>query len=123
MVGIARGLTSSGWDVYDVALYVEGAPTASERVVRFVATRPLTLPANLQGSLAVAGTGAAGTVAFDLAVNGAALGSITFAASPAGTMPVVPSTALQPGDVLTLTAPASPDATLADIAFNLSFFR
>ena len=120
---IAREITGGTANVYDLVLFVAGAPTANELVLRHVVVRPLTLPPNLAGSQARAGTPASGSPAFALAVNGAPVGSITFAASGTGTLPTSDAAQLVPGDVLTLTAPAVADAALADLSFTLALIR
>jgi hypothetical protein len=122
MIG-GRGVTLDG-GVYDIALYVEGLPTAGEVVLRFLAGRLLTIPPNLLGSVASAGIAPTGSVAFTLAQNGSTLGTITFAAGvTAGVMPTLTAIQIAVGDVITLTAPGSQDATMANLSFTLSFVR
>ena len=107
---------------FDVAVYVEAAPTSSERIIRFTATRACNFVGNLVGSVASASTAATGSTAFDVRKNGSSVGTITFAAS-ATTATFVTSggsaISLAINDYLEIFAPASPDATLKEIGFTL----
>lgn len=110
--------------VYDVGAYIEGAPTASELLLRFVAARPLTIPPNLAGCQVTAGIAATAQADFALALNGSPLATLSWGAGATmATPPTLAATQLAPGDVLTLTAPASPDATLANLALTLALIR
>ena len=66
-------------------------------------------------------TGATAEAVFNLATDGgAAWGTITFAAAgTTGTFAAAADEEVSAGSLVTLTAPASADATLADIAFSL----
>lgn len=70
------------------------------------------------GSAAKAGTAAAGATTLTLAINGASIGTVAFAAGKA--VATFTTTGGNPflvnqGDVLTLTAPATQDGALADL--------
>lgn len=108
-------------DAYDVAAMKAGKPSASEVVLRFVAVRPFTFLAAFAGSKAAAGTAATASTTFVVKKNGAAaFGTFNFAISATtATFTLASATAFAIGDVLTIEAPASPDATLADIAITL----
>ena len=88
------------------------------------------IPANLEGTVAYAGTPPAAGAAFVLnklpAGGGAAvtLGSLSFAAGTAGAMlSTQPAASLAVGDVLQLASPAAQDATLADIGITILAMR
>lgn len=104
---------------YDIAAMNIGKPDASSVFARFVAVRSFTLPASLAGSQGKAGVAATGSTTLTVSKNGGAIGTIVFAA--AGTVPTYTGTAttFAIGDMFTITAPATPDATLADIAVTL----
>jgi hypothetical protein len=110
-----------GTNVYDLAFFVAGSPVDDEIVGSFVAVRAVTLADDFAGSLAQAGTAATAETVFIVNVNGAPVGTVTFAA--AGTVGTLVTTggavALVAGDVLSLVAPAVADATIADIAITL----
>ena len=106
---------------YDVATYCAGQPDNSEVLLRFNYVRAVRLPANLTGSRVTAGTAATAQTDFDVTVNGSSIGTIRFAA--AGSVATFVSFAqvdLAANDQLRLIAPASQDATLADIAFSFA---
>jgi len=123
-------LTSNGsgtpptWadEPYDIATAASGAPTASFIVLNFVSPRSFDLVANFSGSQAVAITAATASTVFTVKKNGVAItsGTITFAAAgTVGTFGAIATTSFVAGDVITIVAPVTPDATLANIAFTL----
>jgi hypothetical protein len=106
---------------YETAFYVSGLIPEVTNVVRHVFARTVIFPANFAGSYAAADEAATASTVFSVLKNGATVGAITFAISAAtatfttsGGTPVT----FVAGDVLEVTPP-TPDATLADIAFNL----
>jgi hypothetical protein len=122
----APAAVASTTQPYDIGLTVTEAPTASEVLMRFVAPRAVAFPANFAGSYANSGTAATASTVFTIAKNGASIGTVTFAASgTSGTWASSGGTAqsLAAGDVLTLTGPATPDTTLANIGFSFAGTR
>lgn len=108
----------SACNAYDLATMVTGAPTASQVVLHVIADRAFTLP--VTNSRCDAVTAATAQTDFVIKVNTVTKGTLRFAASGTTCSVVSPtSTAISAGDVITLTAPGSPDATLADLAFSL----
>lgn len=108
---------------FDAVMFFPGVPTASAIVAQIVAARPLLFPGNLAGSAGYGKTSATASTVFDVKKNGSSVGSITFAAS--GTVPTFLTTSgaaisLASGDRLEVVAPATPDATLANISFTLA---
>lgn len=109
--------------VYDVGGYVEGLPSSSETVWQFYSPRAWTLPAGASGG-AKAGVAATGATTFTINQNGASIGTLTFGALGAtGTVSITAQTAIASGDLLALVAPATPDPTLANIAFTFAGTR
>lgn len=103
---------------YDLACQVDGAPANSAVVMRFKSPRAFTLAAS--GQQGVAQVAATAQADFIVAVGGVTKATLRFAA--AGTVPSVVSgtvTTIAAGNIITITAPASADATLADIVFTL----
>jgi len=104
---------------YDIAGSILSKPTASAIVMRFVSVRAFTLPTNFAGSRAVASTVPTGTTVFVVRKNGTQVGTLTFSANNepgvfASTAPVT----YEPGAVMAIVAPATPDATLNNVQFT-----
>ncbi len=105
---------------YDIAGSILSKPTASAVVMRFVAVRAFTLPAALTGSLSKSATAATSSTVFSLQKNGSQFGTMTYAAAgTTGTFAAASQTSFAIGDILTVVAPASPDATFNDCEFTL----
>ncbi len=104
---------------YDLACQFVGVPAASAVGLRFPAVRAFTLSAS--GQKGTAGTAATAQADFLVKVNGTLKATLRFAASGT-TISVVGGTSatIAAADVITITAPASPDGTLADIGLTLT---
>jgi len=109
---------------YDIGGSYSGAPTASVVLMRYPLPRAVTFPAGLAPSQGVAAVAATAQTDFDILKNGSSFGTMRFAAAGtvASFIAASPAT-FAAGDILTVVAPASPDATLADIGFALSGTR
>jgi hypothetical protein len=112
------GSASATSGSYDVGGSWDGPPGVSDVVLRFVAVRGLVITDESQ---LYAGDAATAETVFDVQVGGVSVGSITVAAAgDTGTFALTGgATAIATGEVVTVVAPASPDATLADIAISL----
>lgn len=106
-------------DLIRLAVFVGGQPDAGELVMQYGVTDNISFPAGLAGSVAFPGTPAAATATFDIFKNGDSIGSITFAPSPLVSVAFPTQINCVPGDIITLTAPASVDASLSDVSFSL----
>jgi hypothetical protein len=105
---------------YDFHGFVPGKPTASATLLFVRAGRAFTLPAGLTGSQFKAKTAATASTTITLYKNGAAFGTLVWAAG--GVTPTVTAasaTSFAAGDELTVVAPATQDTTLADVALTL----
>lgn len=111
---------------FDASAFYPGAPTASAKVLRIPVARTVSFSANFSGSYAKASANATGSTAFDVQKNGSSIGTITFAAGASTATFASAGGAAQSlaaGDVLSIVAPATPDATLADIGIVLAGTR
>lgn len=106
---------------YDVAGGCVSTPSASGYVLNFIAVRNFQIPSGAVGSYAKAQTAATAEATFTIYKNGVSIGTFVFAA--AGTTATFNSfgstVSFTAGDVLTIKAPGSADATLADIGITL----
>jgi hypothetical protein len=96
-----------------------GRPT-SLQAFSYVFVGNRSLPLNLSGSHGAAGiAGTVGSTVFAIAKNGTNFGTMTFAASATTATFSATAQSFIAGDVLTVTAPNVPNATLANIAWTL----
>lgn len=102
-----------------IPVFVPGVPSASDLVFRYKIAFGFTIEATAPDSLAEAEVASTGTVSFDLQKNGVSFGTVAFATSDTGAYTVSFDAVFAPGDVLSVVAPATPDATLADIGLTL----
>jgi len=99
---------------------INGKPGGGQVTQVYTYTSKVNYPANFAGSQGSAATAATGNARFSIAKNGAPIGYVT--ATPANGF-VFTTTGPQsfgPGDYMTITAPASADATLSDIHVNFA---
>jgi hypothetical protein len=109
---------------YDVGSFIEAPPTASQVVLRHVFARSVVFAAGLSPSQGKAGTAATGSTTFTIKKNGSSVGSFNFASSAmTATFSMASQTTFAAGDVMTVEAPGTPDATLAMITFTLAGTR
>ena len=114
-------LGGSTGNTFDVGTFLENAPTGSQILTKFVFTRNVTLPAGLSGSEGHLGTAATAQTDFDIRKNGSSVGTCRFAgAASTATFIFATDQTFIGGDRLSLVAPASPDATAADVSITLA---
>ena len=110
---------------YDLGFEFLGLPTTSQEIFRSEAVRGYTFPINLVGSTGNARIAATAETIFNIEKNGTPFGTATFAIS-ASTCTFVAATEtsfIADTDVITVVAPATPDATLEDISFHFKGTR
>ena len=124
--GAATGLefTTAVTGSYDLGLTWSGTLPASQVLMRYPFPRAVDFPAGLTGSRGVAASAATGTTTLDLRKNGTSVGSVQYAASATtATFTMASATSFAAGDVLTVHAPGTADATLADLGLSLAGTR
>ena len=101
---------------YLLSFDAPGVPTASMVVFQHVFTQAVSFDASLTDSYVKAGTAATAQTDFDMKKNGSSIGTVRFAAAGTTASYVsISASSWVAGDILTLIAPATPDATIADI--------
>jgi hypothetical protein len=109
---------------FDLTAYYPGVPSASVTVTRVPVARAVAFPANFTGSVGIASVAATASTAFDVRKNGTSVGTITFAGgATTATFTTSGAVSFAAGDYLSIVAPSTPDATLADPGFVLTGTR
>lgn len=130
--GTANGLrtlgaigTGSAAAPVDIGIFLPGIQSAGAEVFRYIVVRQsITLPASLTGSSVSARVAATSSNVFTIKKNGSSVGTMTIAASgTTATFSFSSSVTFAVGDLFTINAPGVADATLADIAINLTGTR
>lgn len=108
-------------NIYRIGFFFTTTPAASEILALHVVSDAMTLPANLTGSVGSCGTNPTASFAIDVQRNGTSIGTITIATGGTFAFATVSGTSknLAAGDVLKFVAPATPDATCANVAITL----
>ncbi len=110
--------------IYDVGGGCAGVPSASLVILRYPLPRAVSFAVSLTNSQGVLSVAATAQTDFDILKNGVSFGTMRFAA--AGTVASFISAggaSFAAGDILTVVAPASPDATAANLGFALAGTR
>lgn len=117
-IGIGGG---SGTGAYDMRFGFITTPTSSQVLDTIMAVRDIDLPANLVGSLGRVGTNPTSSFVMNLKDDGTTIGTITVSTSGVFTFATTGGTVktILAGSVVTLVAPASADATVANMTMTL----
>ena len=125
-----NGAAIVAWDIggggapYDIGVYFPGQPEGGVILLQLVTSRAFTLPADLTDSQGYAGTAPTAQADLDIQMNGTSIGTITFAAAATvATFSFASEVAFAAGDRLTLLAPGSQDASLADVSITFKGTR
>lgn len=105
---------------FDIHGQLPGVPTANEKWI-YPMNRASSLPASLTNSRAGAQVAATAATVFKIFKGATEIGSINFAiGATTATFTFTSLVSFVAGDLLTIQAPAVPDATLAGLYFNLA---
>jgi hypothetical protein len=120
----AYAYTVTGCSKASVATTVSGSfaglTTANLVIQRYVFAGTVLFPIGLTGSQGTAGVAATAITTYSIRKNGSNVGTMVFAAgATTATFMMASATTFMAGDVLTMVAPASPDTTLANLAWTL----
>jgi hypothetical protein len=114
---------STSWEYDSIRMFcqVSGQPNPNETLLQYLVVDNMVLPVGLAGSIAFSATDTQSNVQYTLNLNGAAIGTINFFGPSPADVTTTFSAAVEcvPGDILTLVAPAVPDAVQADISFTI----
>lgn len=110
---------SAGAQPFDASVYAPGKPVASQILLRVPIARTVTFASGWTSSQAVARVAATASTVVDIRRNGASIGSITWSAAATVATFSGAGATFSAGDILSLHAPATPDATLEDVGVTL----
>jgi len=119
LIEVASG--GGGGGPLTLAVYVQGLPGDAERIMRFVATRDFSIPADFAGSQVDAETPPDDDDAeFIVGKNGSSIGTITIEQTT-GTVvfDLAGGASFTAGDLLEILAPTPQDSALADISISI----
>lgn len=125
--GVSFDGTANITQPWEPVISFAGVPTASQVLAKFTCTRALTLAANMSGSKSTdADVAATATAVINIKKNGSTVATLTWSAAG-----VTPALATSGGsaqtfavdDIVSIVAPASPDATLSGIYVVLNMTR
>lgn len=114
-----QGVPGAG-DLYDFCLYVQDRPRESEVIGRHIFTSEITFAEAMPLSKASSAVAATGSTVFSIRKNTSEFSTVTFGAGQdEGVFSTSAETVFAAGDLLEIVAPASRDATLADLSITL----
>lgn len=104
----------------NISFFFTSTPTSSEVLLLYTACESITLADDFAGSVGDVGTNPTASFALDVQKNGSSIGTITISTGGAFTFATTgASVSLVSGDQVKIVAPASVDATVADVSITL----
>lgn len=112
------GTGGGGATQADLGMFFPGAPGSSALMFKFVANRAMEFPANFAGARGHIGTNPTALYTLTVASSGVTIGTIAISTAGVFTFATTAGAVISiaAGDVITVAAPGSTDATAADIA-------
>ncbi len=105
---------------YDISGQSPSAPTASYEMIKVVMVRSVSFASAFALSKATASVSATAYTTFNVNKNASSIGTFYFSTGGSSGTYTGAGGSFAAGDILTVTAPSSPDATLSGISFNLA---
>ena len=105
---------------YDIGLFFPGQYVGNQIVLLLPLERAVQFAPNFSPSVAACGVNPTASSVFTINRNDTQVATLTFASSGAASFVSLSGASFNPGDVLTIVGPPTPDATLADIGVTLS---
>lgn len=115
----------TGNNPYDVVCSYVGKPGAGATVLILTFTRTVSFPGNFAGSAGTVGANPAASATYLVNKNGTQIGTVVISTSGTFSFTTTSGAAqsFAAGDRLTVTAPASQDSTLSDVAITFAGTR
>ena len=110
-------------NVVGIVGFQSGKPGAATVIIHYLPVQALTIPANLAGTRCFVGTNPAAPVSLSVQKNAVEVATIAIAADGSITLSTQAAVSLAITDKLTVVAPGSQDANLADIWLTISATR
>ena len=106
---------------YGIVLFYPDKPTGDELILLHVLAQSIDFADGLPGSQALAATAATAETVFSIQHEGVEVGTCTFSAAGAvGAYAAAAEFTIAAGETFSIVAPATADATLADITFTVT---
>lgn len=120
--------TTSKWEpislAFDANMFFPGSYSSNQILARILIPKNMKLLSGLSGSFSSSTVAATSTTAISILKNASSIGSIEFAAGgTTGSFTFASDVTFAPGDILSIVAPSSPDATLSNVSLTLSGVR
>lgn len=108
-------------DFVRMHIFVGGQPLPNELLLQYTVVDNMVMPLALTGSAVFEGVPAVAACSYGISLNGNPIGSIDFSGGSPEEISITFSTdvACQPGDVISLNGPGTPDINQANISFTL----
>lgn len=122
---VALLTSTAGSNPFDLGFFTPGSLTATQKMLIFIFDRTVVFAGNFVGSKFRNGTNPTATAVLDVQKNGSSVGSISINTSGVATFTTTAGAAqtFNAGDYLSVLAPGSPDATLADVSVTFQGTR
>lgn len=118
---IGDTLANSGGGNYDIRFGFSTTPTSGQVIDTIMIVREITFPANFAGSLGLAGTNPTASFSLSVKDDNVEIGTVTIGTGGSFTFTTTGSVEIvvAAGSILTIEAPGTVDATVANVTATL----